>query len=66
MDMVSLAITMSVAKTVSRADIIAAKMIKDNAESGKAVADLLQSAQDNLETLTAAAGQPGALLDVTV
>ena len=66
MDVGTLAATAMMAQASSRSQVIAAKIIKDNAGSEQAVADLLQSSADNLDKLATAAAHLGTNLDITV
>lgn len=66
MDVGTLAAGMLMAQSTSRAQTIAAKIIKDNAGSDQAVADLLQASAESLDKLATAAAHLGTNLDVTV
>lgn len=66
MDIGSLAAATMMAQATSKSQIIAAKVIKDNAESQQAVAGLLEAASKNLENLAASSGPLGGTLDITV
>jgi hypothetical protein len=66
MDSVSLAVSMMSAQSTSRSQVLAAKFIKNNAESQQAVAGLLEASAQNLQKLVAETTGLGGLLDMTV
>lgn len=65
-DIGTLATAMMTAQATSKSQVIAAKIIKDNAGSEKAVADLLQASTDNLQKIAASISGLGGNLDITV
>lgn len=67
MDVASTAAQLIGAKTAQTQELIAARLMKMNAQSDSAVADLLQAADQGVATLVkAATAGVGALLDVSV
>lgn len=66
MDIASLATAAMAVRSEAKAQAIAVKIIKDNAASEQAVADLLTASQENLDTLTRNLSEPGRVVDVTV
>jgi hypothetical protein len=66
MDVGSLASTFAGAKTAQVQLAVAAKMMRMNADSQAAVAQLLESAQQNGAQIAAAANGLGAKLDISV
>jgi hypothetical protein len=66
MDVGSLASAFAGAKTAQVQIAVAAKMMRMNADSQAAVAQLLESAQQNGAQLAAAANDLGANLDISV
>lgn len=66
MDIASLATAAMAVRSEAKAQAIAVKIIKDNAASEQAVADLLTASQENLDILTRNLSEPGRVVDVTV
>jgi hypothetical protein len=66
MDFLTSAVTMLGAQNNARAQIVAAKILKETAGQERAVATLLDAAAANLDRVAAAAPGRGTLVDVTV
>lgn len=67
MDPIGTALTLLDAQANARAQVIAAKIIKETAAADQAVAGLLEAAAANMDrVVSAAASGQGGLVDVTV
>lgn len=66
MDLLTSAVTMLGAQSDARAQIVAAKILKQTAGQEKAMANLLDAAAQNLDRVAAAAPGVGNMVDITV
>jgi hypothetical protein len=66
MDLLTSAVTMLGAQNDARAQIVAAKILKQTAGQEKAMANLLDAAAQNLDRVASAAPGMGGLVDITV
>ena len=66
MDPASLAAGLAAARTGQTQQILAAKMMKMNAEAAQSVVAMLETAQQSLEQLTSAPPGMGARVDIRV
>jgi len=66
MDSASIAMSLTDARASQTQQILAAKMIKMNAEAAQSVVAMLDAAQQNIEQVTGAPAGMGANLDIRV